>query len=861
MSTALAKTQLSTSIAEAVYKEITSRTGRYYYYLGGTIDRESHDVLNLPSEEELSFPVDTEQYERDTRNYMVLVKEIQPSDVAFLIDRRNWTSNVVYDMYDDRIGSEVIGIDLISGGSGYTSNANIIISGGGGIGAAANVYEANGVIVSAELYLPGIGYETTPNVIIQDSAGAGATANAVLAYASSGAQNLQSSSFYVVTDDFNIYKCLDNNGGALSTVKPVEVSVDPFTTSDGYKWKFLCNVPVALRNKFLTSTQIPISTAVRNQFYSSGEIKNVTVTNTGDGYTSATLTIQGDGYLAQDPYYIVQTVINNSGSGYTAANVTIEPPITGVDAWAASTSYSAGKRLQHNFNIYEVINPGTTGVSGPVHTTGTESNGTVGMKYLGTQATANVVVSGGNISAVNLLGSLKEITLDDVGSGYISAPTVTISGGGGANATAYATVLNNVVNKITVTAIGDNYTSAPNVVIGTQWTANSNVSLNSQIFYGLNLYTVSAAGTTNVTAPTHVTGTRTFGTANLTYAGNVASATAVLKYGAGYTRAPNVTITGDGSNAAVIAQVEKSEARISPFIEDGKITRVIVEDGGTGYTYGTVTAVGDGANARFTIDLASGDLSTLQANNELLAVPGAIHAIKVVSGGFGYSAANVTITGDGTGATAVATITNSRISKITIQNPGQNYTKADIVITGDGYGAAARPIYPPSGGHGKNVVSELFARTLGLYTTIGRDRNQGFDVNNDYRQFGIIKEIENFDNNRFFTGVVGSACWVITGAIDTNDYAIDDVLIRSSDDSRFLVVAISTTSALVVSLDGGVPSVGDVMTKTAVSPFTVTGAVAPDVDKYSGRVLYIDNKLAFTSTEEQSVSIKTVLKF
>src|SRR5210317_155840 len=38
--------------------------------------------------------------------------------------------------------------------------------------------------------------------------------------ANSGATNLWDATFYVVTDDFNVYKCLDNNSNATSTVKP-----------------------------------------------------------------------------------------------------------------------------------------------------------------------------------------------------------------------------------------------------------------------------------------------------------------------------------------------------------------------------------------------------------------------------------------------------------------------------------------------------------------------------------------------------------------------------------------------------------------------------------------------------------------
>lgn len=969
MSTAIATPLLGTSVVESIFKEITSKTGRYYYFLGGTVDREGHDTLDLAVQNELTFPVSTVLYEKDTRNYIVLAKEIQPNDVAFLIKKIDWQPNVLYDMYDNRIGSEVIGLNLIAGGSGYTANANITISGGGGLGATGEVVVVGGAIVHANVILPGIGYETKPNVIIGDATGTGANIQAVLGYADSGAANLYYANYYVITDDFNIYKCLENNKGGLSYVKPLDISVEPFTLADGYKWKFMGHVPVSLRSKFLTDQEVPVTTAIKNQFYSSGEIKNVVVISTGNGYSSALLTVSGDGYLEQDPYYIVQTYIEDGGNGYSDAAVVIDPPILGSVSWSASTSYFVGKILKYNNNLYEVIKSGVSDLAGPIHTKGIQNNGTVGLKYLGTQAIANLTTNSGVITAVTLLGSIRDIEITQSGSGYTSDPPVTFTGGDGGNAAAYATILNGSVNSIVITDIGDSFTSVPTVTIGTQWVANANVSLYDQIFYNNRLYTVTSTIAQNVlsnvtltevgvgyfanvrnntnvyvqttgafqptsnaqvtplyvanyligftvidngigytidainntslnvyttgsvvastnatanlnftdvsldsniafpirlgnTAPVHTSGYAINGYANLYYAGDKATATATLKYGSGYFRQPNITITSNtGTNAAVTAQLVKSEAKISPYIENDKITRVIINNGGTGYTYASVTSTGDGSNARFLVDLSQGDLNSLQANNELQALPGTIDAIKIISGGYDYNAANVTIVGDGTGATATANIYNNRVDKIIVQSRGSGYSRANIIITGDGKGASARAIIAPEGGHGHDIIQELYARSIGFYTTIGQEQNQGFDVTNDYRQFGIIKDIENYDNTKFFTGGTGSTCWVVNGSIDTNAYNIDDIVIRASDNFKFLIVARTSLNALLSAIDGGELQIGDVLYKTGANSIVVSGVVRPDVDKYSGKLLYIDNKLAFTSSEQQSVSIKTVFKF
>ncbi len=75
------------------------------------------------------------------------------------------------------------------------------------------------------------------------------------------------------------------------------------------------------------------------------------------------------------------------------------------------------------------------------------------------QATAKAVVSGGKVIA---------IMVDEPGSGYnnvLVAPTVTIAGGGGTGATATATITLNTVGSIRITNGGSNYISQPMVYL------------------------------------------------------------------------------------------------------------------------------------------------------------------------------------------------------------------------------------------------------------------------------------------------------------------------------------------------------------------------------------------------------------
>lgn len=64
--------------------------------------------------------------------------------------------------------------------------------------------------------------------------------------------------FYVLTDESNVYKCLYNNKGVESTIQPRGYSTIPFTTSDGYTWKYMYTISLGDSNKFLTQNYIPV---------------------------------------------------------------------------------------------------------------------------------------------------------------------------------------------------------------------------------------------------------------------------------------------------------------------------------------------------------------------------------------------------------------------------------------------------------------------------------------------------------------------------------------------------------------------------------------------------------------------------
>ena len=67
--------------------------------------------------------------------------------------------------------------------------------------------------------------------------------------------------FYVLTNEFKVYKCLRNGNGAQSTVQPTHTTPTPTgSATDGYIWKYMYSITTADSEKFLTNAYMPVKT-------------------------------------------------------------------------------------------------------------------------------------------------------------------------------------------------------------------------------------------------------------------------------------------------------------------------------------------------------------------------------------------------------------------------------------------------------------------------------------------------------------------------------------------------------------------------------------------------------------------------
>lgn len=127
---------------------------------------------------------------------------------------------------------------------------------------------------------------------------------------------------------------------------------------------------------------------------------------------------------------VTEVKVLQRGYGYNVA-----PLISFDDDWVSEQELSEGTEIGWLENRYRVIESGTTGLTAPIHTTGTLLNGSAQLKYVGVRAAGVAVMGAGSAS-----GQLMNITVTNGGENYSSAPKIIITpvdGGVSASAEAY----------------------------------------------------------------------------------------------------------------------------------------------------------------------------------------------------------------------------------------------------------------------------------------------------------------------------------------------------------------------------------------------------------------------------------------
>ena len=283
------------------------------------------------------------------------------------------------------------------------------------------------------------------------------------------------------------------------------------------------------------------------------------------------------------------------------------------------------------------------------------------------------------------------------------------------------------------------------------------------------------------------------------------------------------------------------------------------------------------------------------------------------------------IKGDGSGAECTVIMSNDQtVDSITVssQGSGYSYGSVDLVAGGVPTGTTVPTfdvIIPPQGGHGSDIYEELGAYNVLLYSRIENDaENPDFITGNQIARIGVVQDPKGFGSNNLLTLDKASAVPALrlTGAgyssatfnadsllkqtIGTGSTALGKVIsydqntgvlkfwqdrtmagfntvgtaqtnppygynlnqfTSTPSGNGSLTIVPSTGSNLAIDTSfTGVSTVINSKTYYLGQSFN-NGIANPESKKYSGNIIYIDNRPSITRSLNQKEDIKVILQF
>jgi hypothetical protein len=257
------------------------------------------------------------------------------------------------------------------------------------------------------------------------------------------------------------------------------------------------------------------------------------------------------------------------------------------------------------------------------------------------------------------------------------------------------------------------------------------------------------------------------------------------------------------------------------------------------------------------------------------ALPTSIDIVTITNSGNNYTDGPtqdiITVVGDGTGAVLKANVVSGKVTDIIIQNRGEDYTTANLVFTditgGIGSGASAIVSIAPHDGHGYDPVFELGASTVMVNVEFDGDEGGLFPVDNEFREVFLVNNPFEFGTTELATDKSYTLYTKIKTSPGLGDFSVDEKVFQGTtfDDATFTADVISfdeiENQLYVNNLTGTLTENAALKGLTSGSIRVATAKTNPTLHLYSGKVLYISNKLPVNRDSAQTDRIRFIISF
>ncbi len=284
----------------------------------------------------------------------------------------------------------------------------------------------------------------------------------------------------------------------------------------------------------------------------------------------------------------------------------------------------------------------------------------------------------------------------------------------------------------------------------------------------------------------------------------------------------------------------------------------------------------------------------------------------------------VPIKGDGSGAECTIVVNaDQKVETVTISNQGANYTYGNVDLISGGVPTGTTiptfdVIVSPPGGHGYDIYKELGAMNVLLYSRIENDNeNPDFVTGNQIARVGIVENPKatstallsadkasatyalrlsgigyssaTFTSDSYFTQEVSAGTSAVgrvisydqttgvlkywqdktmagfntVGTAQTNPtwgFDLTEFTANPTSGGNLTIVPSSGSNLAIDTSFTGLSTVINSKTYYLGQEFT-EGIALPEVKKYSGNIIYVDNRPSITRSANQKEDIKVILQF
>lgn len=318
-----------------------------------------------------------------------------------------------------------------------------------------------------------------------------------------------------------------------------------------------------------------------------------------------------------------------------------------------------------------------------------------------------------------------------------------------------------------------------------------------------------------------------------------------------------------------------------------------------GYVWKFVTAPSQTLLTKKTIDFFPIDNTASAAITYSTSKMGGVYVVRNNTGSSGwgvsttYTAAvqygQLGVRGDGSGFECdIISNSSGGIQSITVTNPGSGYTWMELYQKTGGTTTGLVPMLTPVNGLGTNPINDLLATTVICAASFeyrgGDNENGKWPALNPFRSIGLIRDVCTYgSNSNVYTSAdenvqttyvfkVTNATGLTAGNLLTNtasgNYVVLDVwygVQADPDVSYDLIYAVKlqerNTGSYANDVAAAEPTTGNYTLYGTSTVFNVIGVDNPDVNTFSGEVLYIEHRRPTNRGQDQKEDVIFAIEF